>query len=79
MKIDVSTGMCAWCGQPSSVSMTLDQQLRYDTWKELRRKAPWKAPHVQRAFPDLTAGEREQLINGTHSACFDEMFPEEEE
>lgn len=33
---------------------------------------------AQNAFPDLTAGEREQLITGTHSECWDRYMKEDE-
>lgn len=31
--------------------------------------------NIQNALPYLTAGERELLISGTCSECFDAMFP----
>lgn len=40
----------------------------------------WQAGvHVQQAFPELSDDERELLISGTCGACWEEMFPEEEE
>lgn len=44
---------------------------------ELDRKAyaAWRAgTHVQDAFPDMTADQREVLISGTHGPCWDELF-----
>jgi len=35
--------------------------------------------HIQDAMPELSAGDRELLISGVCSTCFDEMFSEEEE
>lgn len=35
--------------------------------------------HVQDAFPDMPMDEREILITGTHPACWDILFPEEED
>jgi hypothetical protein len=34
---------------------------------------------IQNAFPDMTMGDRELLISGTHAACWDKLFPREEE
>ena len=34
---------------------------------------------VQVAFPTLTSDQREQVLTGTHPACWDATFPEEEE
>ena len=33
---------------------------------------------IQDAFPGLSPDERELLMTGTHPACWDAMFPEEE-
>ena len=40
----------------------------------------WKAGEfIQDALPELSADERELLISGTCSTCFDELFPSEDE
>ena len=33
---------------------------------------------IQDCFPDMSASDREILISGTHPACWDKLFPEEE-
>lgn len=50
------------------------------TVKVLRRDFErWQAGEmIQVAFPEMPPGQREQLISGAHSECFDEMFKEEE-
>jgi hypothetical protein len=66
--VKVATARCVHCGRPGEVTMP----------KEAYKK--WKAgAFVQQAWPEGSAGEREQLINGTHPKCFDEMFPPEED
>jgi hypothetical protein len=75
----VLVGTCAWCAKPSHVEMTEETRERYERWKLLRHVSPWKAPLVQVEFPTLTAAEREQLITGTHGACWDAMLPPEVE
>ena len=41
--------------------------------------ARWRAgEYVQDVFPDMTIDDRETLISGTHSACWDTLFGEEE-
>ena len=38
----------------------------------------WKAGgFIQDVFPDMTAGQRETLMSGSHEECFDKAFPEE--
>ena len=42
----------------------------------------WNWEHgefVQRAFPELSAGEREQVMTGMHEDCFDDAFKDEED
>lgn len=34
---------------------------------------------IQRAMPDVPAGERELLVSGVCGECFDKLFGEEEE
>lgn len=63
----VKTKTCCVCGN-------------YELWS-LDSKAVnrWKGgEHIQRAFPDMTAEEREVLISGTHAICWDRLFPKEE-
>ena len=40
----------------------------------------WKSGElIQDALPELSCDERELLISGTCSTCFDELFPSEDE
>ena len=40
----------------------------------------WQAGEfIQDALPELSCDERELLISGTCSTCFDELFPSEDE
>lgn len=47
------------------------QKIRYNAWKD--------GMLVQRAFPDMPAEEREQLITGICPACWDKMFKDIDE
>jgi hypothetical protein len=61
---------CISCDNPSTVIVNKE---KFDTWK---------AGHggfIQDVFPELSPGDREILISGTHSECFDAMFAEEED
>lgn len=52
----------------------------YELWS-LNRKAveSWQAgEYIQNAFPDMSMEDREVLITGTHPACWNKLFPEEE-
>ena len=54
---------------------------KYEVWS-LDRQAveSWQGGElIQNAFPDMTMGDRELLISGTHAACWDKLFPREEE
>ena len=64
----VKTKTCCVCGE-------------YEVWS-LDRQAveSWQAgEYIQNAFPNMTEGERELLISGTHPACWDQLFPKEED
>lgn len=63
----VKTKPCTVCGEYEVWSLDRDSVIR---WRE--------GEHIQHAFPDMSAGDREVLISGTHPACWDKLFPEEE-
>ena len=60
--------MCPICGKVNTLE--LDSE-KYNQWK--------MGAHVQDVFPDLTPDERELIITGTCSKCWDKMFGEDEE
>ena len=66
--IVVKTKPCTVCGEYEVWS--LDRQA-VTRWQE--------GENIQRAFPDMNAGDREILISGTHPACWTKLFGEEEE
>jgi hypothetical protein len=66
--IEVKTRPCCVCGK--SEIKTLDRQA-VARWQD--------GENIQRAFPDMDAGERELLITGTHPNCWDTLFGGEEE
>lgn len=62
---------CLLCQKPSYV-----ERMPADGW------ALWdegKGPFIQVALPTLTPAERETILSGCHDACFDTMFPPDEE
>jgi hypothetical protein len=66
--IAVKTKTCTVCGE-------------YEVWS-LDRKAveSWQAgEYIQNAFPEMSIQDREVLITGTHPACWDKLFPEEDD
>ena len=54
---------------------------KYEVWSLDRNAVTrWQEGEtIQSAFPDMSAGDREILISGTHAACWDKLFPGEEE
>ena len=66
--IMVKTKACTVCGES-------------EFWK-LDRAAveSWQAgEYIQNAFPEMSMEDREILITGTHPACWDKLFPKEDE
>jgi hypothetical protein len=57
---------CIWCKVQFTITVERDD---WEMWRE--------GLSAQRAFPYLSADERELLISGTCGKCWDEMFPEE--
>lgn len=64
------TKQCIFCNQPASI--TLDTA-KWRAWDYGR------GPFIQDLMPEMSAGERETLISGSHEACFDKAFPPEDE
>lgn len=54
---------------------------KYEVWSLDRQAVTrWReGENIQSAFPDMSAGEREVLITGTHPACWDKLFAGEGE
>lgn len=73
----VPAGHCMLCGQPSVLDIEDEELAR--AAKEWKQLPVMRRPLIQRALPDLTPGQREQLLSGSHEECFDRAFPPEEE
>lgn len=59
---------CILCGNPSEV--------------DVPAQGLWDWEHgtsVQKAFPGLSAAEREMVLNGSHDDCFNEAFKEDDD
>jgi len=61
------TQACPLCQRTSTLYVG---KAEYDRWQA--------GAHVQNAFPAMPAPDRELLITGTHSKCWDEMFSGED-
>lgn len=73
----IDTGMtCFVCGEQTNVKVNDDIADDVREWLHTPRA---DREHVQDAFPELDAGTREELISGTHSQCFDDMFGEDDD
>jgi len=75
--VKVRTGTCMLCGKPGSLEIE-DEAVAKKAVGWLR-KAAMIRPFIQNTLPELTPGEREQMLSGTHEACFDKAFPPEED
>lgn len=64
--ITVRCKPCLCCGLSSMLTVDID---RWSKWSE--------GVNIQIAFPDLSENDRELLITGTHSECWDKMFLDE--
>jgi hypothetical protein len=66
--INVQTPQCVYCGKRSIVPVSAEQYEKLTSNKG----------HIQDIFPDWSPSERELFITGTHSACWDKMFADED-
>ena len=69
IQVQHKTEVCRYCGKRGFVSV-----FTHDLMDYLDKKK-----YVQNAFPYLSAGEREQIMTGTHPECWDNIFPDEPE
>ena len=72
-EVTINTKECTVCGQTGTIVVNgMDEYIesahRYNMG-EL----------IQDAFPYLSIDEREQIISGTHPACWKALFPAEED
>lgn len=67
--IDLQTMPCPFCGKTGMVRVRKDEYL---SWISTRG-------YIQDMMPSATADQREQVLNGSHQACFDAAFAEEDE
>lgn len=65
----IKTKTCVVCGKDGEVEVTDAELLAYQT----------QPGFVQKVLPRLSDGEREMLISGTHSECFDTLFAADDE
>lgn len=65
--IEVQTPKCQVCGVNSKMSVDITS---YKSWVN--------GTLIQKAFPNLSSDERELLMTGTHSACWESMFKSDE-
>ena len=72
----IRTGICMLCGQPGQLEIS-DPDLAHAAIRWSRLPAMRRLP-IQRALPELTPGQREQLLSGSHEECYDRAFPEED-
>ena len=65
--IEVTTPACIICHKSSNL------------WVGLESFVSWRhGKLIQDAFPDSSLDFREMLISGTHPACWDSMYPDED-
>lgn len=58
---------CIVCGEFATLEVTEDERLALETTR-----------FIQDALPERTPAERELLISGTHGACWDSLFADED-
>ena len=70
--ISIPTEQCPLCNKMGEITIDLG------VW-EIGVVKRAQGEYIQDAFPTLSAGEREQLMTGIHSECWDKEFAGTEE
>lgn len=65
--VPVYTGICFHCKNHGSVFV---RKSDYNSWMNGKL--------IQEAFPEMPDERREQMVNGIHPECWNELFPKEE-
>ena len=68
MLVSYTTPPCMGCDQSSVVPLEDD---KYARWK--------LGAFIQQVWPEKSDEERELIMTGTHPACWNEMFSDEED
>ncbi|MET0725775.1 MAG: hypothetical protein ABWY36_05440 [Leifsonia sp.] len=71
----VHTPACMFCGESSAVLLTIEEHRRLFATDPLTGRRVYL---IQDALPDREPSFRELVKTGTHPACWDQMFPEED-
>ena len=66
--LTVTCQPCMCCGQAATVIVVRSE---YEAFR--------RGELIQRAMPSLPEDERELLITGTHSKCWDQMFEDDDD
>ena len=72
----VQTKTCTVCGETGHLMLETEKWERY---KAAQEDLSLPSQHVQDVWPDMPTGMREQIISGTHSECWDELFGDDDE
>lgn len=65
----VDTPKCPHCSKRGQVTVSVQGYMKWTI----------RGVHIQDALPELSADEREQMLTGTHPACWAEMMGPEPE
>ena len=68
-KMTIATKRCFLCGQVGAVTAEAS---------EVAAWAGGRGPFIQEAMPTTPVEIREQILTGTHPACWAKAFPEED-
>lgn len=66
--VTIKTPVCHLCKESGTIELTEAEAVALEVM-----------PFIQDALPNRTPEEREMLITGTHPACWDAMFPPDDE
>jgi hypothetical protein len=63
----IPTRTCMVCHERGEIEIPDESMSRFELWQA-------GEGHIQNLLPELNAGQREQLMNGTHPKCWDDLW-----
>ena len=73
MSYTLQTPQCPYCHKPSSIELSHSELAQYGALQRGEFR------FIQDALPEWSVDKRELLITGTHPACWDAIFEDDEE
>lgn len=71
--VTIRTRKCIMCGEGGEITVDAERWAEYiKEYNDPSSQSPKR--HIQGAFPEMSADDREQIVSGTHAKCWNKML-----